>query len=81
MIELEDFVKQISEECSTTDKVVTLKPSTAFKEIDNWSSMLALMIIVRITDQYAVILDEQDMKKQESLEDLYHLVCQMKSEQ
>jgi len=81
MIDLEDFVQQIAAECSTAGKPLELSPSTAFREIDNWSSMLALMVIVKITDQYGVILDEQDMKKQQSIEDLYKLVCQMKSKQ
>jgi acyl carrier protein len=42
--------------------------------------MLALIIIVQITDTYDVILDEEDIRSTTTINDLYELVVQKQNQ-
>ncbi len=80
MINLKDFVQQIEEECQTEDNTLSFTPKTAYKDIENWSSLLALIVIVKITDCYNVILDEDDLRQCDTLKDLHALVVERSEE-
>lgn len=80
MIDKIEFIQLIEEEFQVEDEKCHLTPETAFKKLGVWSSMLALIIIVQITDTYDVVLDEEDIRSTTTINDLYELVIQKQNQ-
>lgn len=80
MIDKTEFIQLIEEEFQVEDEKCNLSSNTAFKNLGVWSSMLALIIIVQITDTYDVILDEEDIRSTTTINDLYELVVQKQNQ-
>ncbi len=74
MINKDEFTRLIEAEFQVENPKCQLTPSTKYKETEEWSSMLALLVIVQITDTYNVVLDEQDLKNCPTISDLHQLV-------
>ena len=72
MMELNAFIELVKE--SFDDLETTLSPSTPYKQIDEWTSMQALILIAHIDDNLGVVLDADDLKNTTTLEELYLLV-------
>ena len=53
--------------------VDALTPELRFKEVAGWSSMFALMLIVHIDELFQVALSAEDIRKVETLRELYQL--------
>lgn len=56
----------------------TLQKDTSFKDLDEWSSMHALIIIALIDTEYDVVLTGEDLTQLSSVEDLYKIVKERK---
>jgi acyl carrier protein len=54
----------------------TLRPETNFRDIDEWSSMHALIIIALIDVEYDVTLGGEDLVKMDTIQDLFDFVEQ-----
>ncbi|MGK0390194.1 MAG: acyl carrier protein [Maribacter sp.] len=80
MIDKTEFIQLIEEEFQVEDEKCNLSSTTTFKKLGVWSSMLALIIIVQITDTYDVILDEEDIRSTTTINDLYELVVQKQNQ-
>ena len=52
----------------------TLKANTNFRDLDEWSSMHALIIIALIDTDYDVTITGEDLSKIETVEELFNLV-------
>jgi len=48
--------------------------STRFKELDEWSSLIALSVIAMVDEEYNVTLQGNDMKAAETIVDLFNVV-------
>ena len=48
-MELKEFIENFAEQFDDTE-IGDLKPDTDFKELDEWSSLLALSIIAMVDD-------------------------------
>lgn len=69
----EAFLKGFQEQFDETDiELITFE--TKYKDLDEWSSMMALIIIAFIDDSYSVNLSGDDFKNSETVEDLYQIV-------
>lgn len=70
---LSNFIKTIEAEF---DELApgTLKRDTSFKNLDEWSSMHALIIIALIDTEYDVILTGEDLSAISTVEELYNVV-------
>ena len=80
MIDKTEFIQLIEEEFQVEDEKCSLSSDMVFKKLGVWSSMLALIIIVQITDTYDVILDEEDLRSTTTINDLYELVVQKQNQ-
>lgn len=49
-------------------------PLLLFKELDEWSSIVALSLISMVDEEYDVMLSADDVKNSNTLEDLYKLI-------
>jgi acyl carrier protein len=52
----------------------TLKPDTDFRNLDEWSSLQALIIIALIDSEYDVALNDEDLSNISTIAELYELV-------
>ena len=55
--------------------VAILTPETAFRKVEGWTSLVALMIITMIDEEYGVVITGDEMKTATSLQELYNLVA------
>ena len=72
-MELKNFIENFANQFDETDASVFLA-NTVFKELDEWSSIMALSIIAMIDDEYEVAIKGDDIRKSTTIEDLYTIV-------
>jgi acyl carrier protein len=52
----------------------SITSNTIFREIDEWSSLLALSLIALMDEVYSIKLSGEDIQKCRTVEDLFNLV-------
>lgn len=72
-MEMNDFIEKLAEQFDDVD-AGSLTSETKFKEVEGYTSLVALMIITMIDEEYNVTVTGDDMKKQVNIGDLYNLV-------
>ena len=72
-MEIKEFIECFAEQFEETD-ASEFKASTEFRNLDEWSSILALTIIAMIDDEYGVTLSADEMRKANTIEELYNIV-------
>ena len=72
-MELVDFIEKFAEQFDDVD-VEQLNSETRFRELDGYTSLVALLIITMIDEEYDVTVTGDDMKQQVTIGDLYNLV-------
>jgi acyl carrier protein len=76
-MDLNDFIIKFVEQFDETD-ANEFKAETRFKELDEWSSMLILAIIAMITNEYGVTIKGADIRRSETIGDLFNIVREYK---
>jgi acyl carrier protein len=56
-----------------------LKPETKITDIEGWGSMHALIVIALIDTEYGVTLKGDELRKVQSVQELYDMVVTMKN--
>ncbi|MCW1735294.1 acyl carrier protein [Anaerorudis cellulosivorans] len=72
-MELQEFITNFANQFEETDSSVFTK-DTVFKNLDEWSSLLALSIIAMVDEQYGVALKGDDIRSANTIEDLFGIV-------
>jgi acyl carrier protein len=73
-MEINDFIKNFSVQLEGTD-TSKITAQTRFRdEIEDWSSLTALSIIAMVDAEYSVTLKGEDIRKSQTVEDLYNIV-------
>lgn len=72
-MDLKDFIANFAEQFEDTD-VNDIQATTEFKELDEWSSLLALSIIAMADEEYNVTLKGEDIRNSKTIEDLFNVV-------
>ena len=70
---LDEFVALCAELFDETD-ASEIAATTAFHELDGWSSLIGLSLIGMIAEEFNIGLKGDDSKDSVTLEDLYHRV-------
>lgn len=70
---MEDFIKNFANQFDDTD-MSEFKPDTKFRDLDEWSSLTGLAIMNMIEKKYGVKLTVMDLRKANTIEELYHVV-------
>lgn len=73
-MDLNCFIEKFAEQFEETE-VAVFKADTAFKELDEWSSLMALSVIAMVDEEYSVRIKGDDIKSAETIEGLYTIVC------
>ena len=69
---LDEFVQAFAEEFDDTD-MSEFKADTEFKNLDEWSSLVALSIIAMVDDQMDKVITGADIRGSKTIEDLYNI--------
>lgn len=72
-MEIKDFVENFAAQFDDTD-ASEIKAETVFKELDEWSSLIALSVIAMVDEEYEVTLKGEDIRTSDTVEDLFNLV-------
>ena len=73
-MELNEFIEKFAEQFDDVD-VSSLTVDTKFREIEGYTSLVALLIITMIDEEYNVTVTGDDMKRQVTIGDLFNLVA------
>ena len=76
-MELNEFITNFAEQFDETD-AGKIKADTVFKDLDEWSSMIALSVIAMIDAEYDVQVKGTDIRDSNTIEDLYNKVKAIK---
>lgn len=76
-MELKEFIGNFANQFDETD-VNEFTASTKFKELDEWSSLMALSIIAMVDEEYDVRIKGDDVRTAATIEDLYNIVSNRK---
>ncbi|MEZ7885587.1 MAG: acyl carrier protein [Bacteroidales bacterium] len=69
----EEFVQNIANQFDETDPSL-FKTDTEFKQLDEWSSLIALSIIAMADESYNVKLKGDDIRNSRTINDLFEVV-------
>jgi acyl carrier protein len=72
-MEMNEFLANFAEQFEDTD-ASEFKADTVFKELDEWSSLIALSVIAMVDEEYDVTLKGDDIRSSNTIEDLYNIV-------
>ncbi|ABR42341.1 putative acyl carrier protein [Parabacteroides distasonis] len=72
-MELKEFIEHFAEQLDETD-VSEIKPDTKFRDLDEWSSLVALGLMAMIDDEYDISLKADEMRRANTIQELFDLV-------
>ena len=72
-MELKDFIANFAEQFDDTD-ANEIQANTIFRDLDEWSSLIALSVIAMVDEEYEVTLKGDDIRNANTVEDLFNTV-------
>lgn len=72
-MDLNQFVENFAAQFDDTD-ASEIKAESIFKELEEWSSLVALSIIAMTDDEYDVKLKGDDIRQSITVEDLFNVI-------
>jgi acyl carrier protein len=72
-MELKDFIENFANQFDDTD-TSEIKAETVFKELDEWSSLIALSVIAMVDEEYNITIKGDDIRNSNTIEDLFNAV-------
>lgn len=72
-MELKDFIANFADQFDETD-ASELTATTVFRDLEEWSSLIALSIIAMVDEEYDVTLKGDDIRNAKTIEDLFNIV-------
>lgn len=72
-MEIKEFIENFAAQFDETDPS-EIKAETVFKELDEWSSLIALSVIAMTDEEYDVTLKGDDIKNSTTVEDLFNTI-------
>lgn len=72
-MKIKDFIANFADQFDEID-VDKLTSETNFRDLDEWSSLVALSVIAMVDDEYEVELKADEMRKTNTIQELFDLV-------
>ena len=72
-MEIKNFIENFVQQFEDTD-ASEIKAETVFKELDEWSSLIALSVIAMVDEEYKVTIKGEDIRNSTTVEDLFNAV-------
>jgi len=71
-MDIQNFIQNFAEQFD--DLNIELTPETRFREVEGWTSLVALLVITMVDDEYGVVLPPEEMRKTNTIQELFDLV-------
>ena len=72
-MELEEYIDFFAELFEETGRSA-FKPKTKFRDLEEWSSLMALSVIAMADAKYRVKMTGEEIRKSVTIEDLYKII-------
>ena len=72
-MEIKEFIENFADQFDDTE-ASELNAETKFKELDEWSSLIALSVIAMVDEEYDVAIKGDDIRSSETIQDLFNIV-------
>ena len=72
-MELKDFIENFAAQFDETEESM-INAETKFRELEEWSSLIALSVIAMVDEEYDVTLKGDDIRNANTVEDLFKIV-------
>jgi len=72
-MEINDFIANFADQFDDTD-ASEITAATEFKNLDEWSSLIALSVIAMVDEEYDVTIKGDDIRNSKTIEDLFNVV-------
>lgn len=72
-MEIKDFIENFADQFDDTD-ASEIKADTIFKDLDEWSSLVALSVIAMVDEEYDVTIKGDEIRNSNTVEDLFNAV-------
>jgi acyl carrier protein len=77
-MDINEFIQKLQGEFEDI-RADFLKPETKVTDIEGWGSMHALIVIALIDTEYGVTLKGDELRKVQSVQELYDIVVKLKN--
>lgn len=74
MVDEKQFIQNFADQFDDEPEGLTL--DTKFRDIDGWSSIIALSEMAMCAEEYDVILSANEMESANQISDIYNIVCE-----
>lgn len=72
-MEIKDFIQNFADQFEDID-INKISPETSFRDLDEWSSLIALSVLAMIDEEYDVQLKGEEMRNAKTVQHLFDLV-------
>ena len=72
-MELKEFIENFADQFDDTD-ASELTAETKFKDLDEWSSLIALSVIAMVDEEYDTAIKGDDIRNSDTIKDLFDIV-------
>lgn len=72
MVDVKQFIQNFADQFDDEPEGLTLE--TRFRDIEEWSSLIALSEMAMCDEEYEVIISANEMENANSIADLYNIV-------
>ena len=72
-MEIKEFIENFANQFDDTE-ASEFKAETVFKELDEWSSLVALSVIAMVDEEYDITIKGDDIRNSNTIEDLFNIV-------
>ena len=72
-MEIQEFIENFADQFEDTT-AVELTGDTVFKELEEWSSLIALSVIAMVDEEYDVAIKGDDIRNSVTIYDLFNTV-------
>jgi len=76
-MELDNFVKNFADQFEETD-LQLVHAGTKFRDLEEWSSLAAMSIIAMVDEAYKIKLTGDDIRKSNTIEDIFNVIISRK---
>lgn len=76
-MEIKDFIENFAEQFDDT-AVEMLSAEIKFRELDEWSSLIALSVIAMVDEVYGITINGEDIRSSQTISDLFNRIADRK---
>ncbi len=76
-MEIKEFIENFATQFDETD-ASAFTAETKFRELDEWSSLIALSVIAMVDEEYDVRIKGDDIRGAQTINDLFNIVKERK---